>query len=69
MKYDIKRIERTMMEKSLSVLAFSKKSKIPESTLRGMFATEGAHPHTVRKAAKALGLDLKDIIIDEEVSV
>lgn len=65
MKYDISLIDRKRMEKPWTVLEMSKRCKVPESTLRDMFKRGTAHPDTIKKAAKSLGIELSALIVED----
>lgn len=60
--YDISILHDAMLERGLTVLGLAQKAKKPESTVRQIFKKQRGHPKSIKAIARALGLELKDLM-------
>lgn len=65
MKADRKKLELAMARACLSTAELTKKSKMPRSTVNGVISGRSAKPGTIGKIAKALGVDVAEILLEE----
>lgn len=61
--YDIQKLRQRQLELCFTNIELAKKAKMPESTLRSMYKKNSAHPHTIRAVARALKIEVKDIVL------
>ena len=62
--YDISKLQDAMIDQGLNVLMLSRKSKVPEATIRGIFKKHSGHVENIKAVAMALGYTLPAIRAD-----
>lgn len=60
--YDLTRLHTAMLEQGYTVLGLSVKAKMPEATVRQIFKRGSGHPDNLKRMAKTLGVELKDLL-------
>ncbi|MDO4942662.1 MAG: helix-turn-helix transcriptional regulator [Lachnospiraceae bacterium] len=64
MKADRRKLELAMARACLSTAELTEKASIPRSTVNGIISGKSAKPGTIGKIAKALEVDVTEIIED-----
>ena len=65
-RYDVGKLERKMLELGWPVLELSRKSGVPESTIRLIYKVRSGHPENLKKLAKALHIRFSSLVIDSQ---
>ena len=68
MKYNRQKIERERVLKGWSRSTLAKKIGVNPSTISNLLAGKTGNIETIKKIADALGIDMKEICIDEEAA-
>jgi DNA-binding Xre family transcriptional regulator len=64
MKVDRRKLEVAMARACFSTAELTAKAKMPRPTVNGIISGKSAKPGTIGKIAKALGVDVTEIIED-----
>ena len=67
MKLDRKKVELEMARSCLSLSELAKNAEMPEPTVKNSLYGRSIRPRTAGLIARALGVDVNEIIIQEEV--
>lgn len=61
--YDVTQLYTVMLERGFTVTGLAKKARMPQATAAQIFKRGSGHPDNIKKIARALGMELKDILI------
>lgn len=64
--YDVTQIHTEMQKRGWTVTKLAKRAKVPQSTASQLFARGSGHPDNIKKLAKAVDLDLENLVVVEE---
>lgn len=65
MRADRKKLELAMARACLSTAELTAKAKMPRATVNGIISGKSSKPGTIGKIAKALGVDVTEILLEE----
>ena len=65
MKVDRKKLELAMARACLSTAELIAKAEMPRGTVNGIISGKSSKPGTIGKIAKALGVDVTEILLEE----
>lgn len=66
LKADIKKLKLCMANKCMNTEDLCKATKMPRPTVNNVISGRSVRPATIGRIAKALGVDVKDILSEED---
>jgi len=67
-RYDVGEIQKAQLEQALTNSELAKRAAVTRRTVADVYQRGGGTPKTIEKLAKALGLEIKDLVVEVEAA-